>query len=296
VRDPVTHAIGRLGHIAVARRIDHRRRQGQRYGARDVSLAAAMISLEGPPRWVRRRFRPPAASSGAAFPAPAAVEAGASLIDHHRARLVQHVDDNYCGVLIQKFPEDLRVYEHLLWASRSNVVIELGCNRGGSTLWFRDRLEAMAHYGRIRRPRVLAIDIMASHTERSVRAVDPDARGITFLEHDLRDPSLPGRVAALLGPNDRPFVIEDSAHEYDTTRAALEGFAPFVADGGYLVVEDTVVDDEALRVDPRWPRGVVRALEEWLASDASAGFAVDRSLELYGITCHPGGFLRRGHG
>ena len=51
-------------------------------------------------------------------------------------RLDQHIWDLYAGVRIAKFPEDLRVYEHLLWASRTNVVIEIGTNYGGSALWF----------------------------------------------------------------------------------------------------------------------------------------------------------------
>ena len=41
------------------------------------------------------------------------------------ARLRQHTSDTYAGVALSKFPEDLRVYEHLLWASRADAVIEV---------------------------------------------------------------------------------------------------------------------------------------------------------------------------
>ena len=37
-------------------------------------------------------------------------------------RVIQHLLDSYAGLPLLKFPEDLRVYEHLLWETRSNVV------------------------------------------------------------------------------------------------------------------------------------------------------------------------------
>ena len=78
-----------------------------------------------------------------------------SCLSYVRDRLRQVMFESYAGVLLGKFPEDLRMYEHLLWASRSNVVLEIGTNQGGSALWFRDRLATMARYGRIAAGRVI---------------------------------------------------------------------------------------------------------------------------------------------
>ena len=58
-----------------------------------------------------------------------------------------------------KFPEDLRVYEHLLWQTAPSTVIEVGVKDGGSALWFRDRLRTLAAYGRVRDPLMVAIDV-----------------------------------------------------------------------------------------------------------------------------------------
>ena len=74
--------------------------------------------------------------------------------------------------------------------------------------------------------------------------------------------------------------------------AALRGFSGFVPVGGFMVIEDGCVDVEELRVDDAWPRGVLPAVTEWLETEGSA-FRVRRDLELYGVTCHPGGFLQR---
>ena len=244
-------------------------------------------------RLAKRYIRRPARLADLPPPQAVTAERAQPLLEYYRNRLLQHTEDVYCGTPMQKLPEDLRVYEHLLWASRSNVVIELGCNAGGSTLWFRDRLATMAHYRRITAPRVIAVDVVIDLAEAGVRRVDPDGRHITFVQGDVLDPELPGRIKAMLRPGDRPFVIEDTAHEHATTKAALDGFSDLVPLGCWFVIEDTVVDEEPLRIDNDWPRGVAPAVAEWLATDGGRRFELDRSAETYGLTCHPGGFLRR---
>ena len=71
-----------------------------------------------------------------------------ALRDYWLARAAQHTSDSYAGVPLSKFPEDLRTYEHLLWETRADTVIEIGTQAGGSALWFRDRLLANRRYGR----------------------------------------------------------------------------------------------------------------------------------------------------
>jgi cephalosporin hydroxylase len=88
-------------------------------------------------------------------------------------------------------------------------------------------------------------------------------------------------------------VVDDSAHTSETTRAVLEGFSGFVPLGGYLIVEDGVVDIEELRLVEGWPRGVLPALRDWLDTPQGSCFTQRRDLERYGVTCHPQGFLQR---
>lgn len=210
------------------------------------------------------------------------------------ARAHQHITDSYAGVRMEKFPEDLRTYEHLLWQTRANLVVEIGSRFGGSALWFRDRLRAMCAYGRIESVGVISIDIDNADALDAVRAADPSyEETITFVEADVRDPQLPGQIAALVPSGARCFVVEDSAHVYETTLAALRGFADFVPIGGYFVVEDGCVDVEAMRLDEYWPRGVLPAIADWLPTPDGQRFHVRRDLELYGMSCHPGGFLHR---
>lgn len=211
------------------------------------------------------------------------------------ARVSQHTNDVYAGTPISKFPEDLRVYEHLLWDMAPNVVIEIGIRHGGSGLWFRDRLRTLESYGRITGPpHVICIDVDIDQAIPYVARADPGyGETIDFVKGDVTDPAVAQQVESMLRPGARPFVIEDSAHVYDTTYAALENFSHLVPVGGYFVVEDGCVDVEPMRLAPDWPRGVLPALHDWLRTEKGSRFAVRRNLELYGLTCHPEGFLQR---
>jgi cephalosporin hydroxylase len=211
------------------------------------------------------------------------------------ARARQHVRDLYAGVPLSKFPEDLRTYEHLLWEEAADTVIEIGTHAGGSALWFRDRLSALVQYGRIaREPRVITVDISQEAARDNLTRTDPDwSTTITLVEADVCAPETAERVAALVPEGARCFVVEDSAHEYDTTFAALDNFARLVPPGGYFVVEDGSVDVEEMRASANWPRGVLPALHDWLATPEGSDFTVRRDLELYGLSCHPEGFLQR---
>jgi hypothetical protein len=131
------------------------------------------------------------------------------------ARLRHHVTDSYMGVALSKFPEDLRVYEHLPRASRADTVIEVGAQFGGSALWFRDRLASLARNSGVKRPMVVSIDMDITEARARVAEADPGAERsgeIAFVQADVRDPELADRVAEVLPDRARCLVSEDSAH------------------------------------------------------------------------------------
>jgi cephalosporin hydroxylase len=228
------------------------------------------------------------------LPPPVTVKMSDDMRSYWLRRAAQHTQDTYAGVRISKFPEDMRAYEHLLWASRANVVVELGAQFGGSALWFRDRLRTLESYGRIGSPLVISVDIDTRAVQFELSQADPHyADTVTVIEADVRDPALPRRVAALVPAGSRCLVVEDSAHVYDTTLASLNGFARLVPLGGYFLVEDGCVDIEEMRLSDDWPRGVLPALDDWLETPAGNAFRVREDLQLYGVSCHPRGFLQR---
>lgn len=228
---------------------------------------------------------------------PRAIAVGpeTSVREYWRMRLLQHTDDRYLGIKTSKFPEDLRVYEHLLWVAAPDVIVELGAQSGGSTLWLRDRLRTLASYGVLAAaPRVVSVDLDLSAARRNVAQRDPDwAETIAFVEGDVCDPATRAAVGEAIPPGAVCMVIEDSAHTAATTRAALELYSDLVAPGGFFIVEDGCVDVPWMRVKPDWPSGVLPSLAAWLATEQGRRFRVRRDLEVYGVTCHPSGFLQR---
>ncbi|HWT93707.1 MAG TPA: CmcI family methyltransferase [Solirubrobacteraceae bacterium] len=261
------------------------RRNLEQLGATSATAAALPAGRAGTDdeRW--REELPPAVTANLA----------GSVQDYWRDRLVQHTQDTYMGVQLSKFPEDLRVYEHLLGVQKPDVIVELGSQFGASTLWFRDRLRTLSQYGLVGPdPQVICVDIDTSHTRANLAKVDPDhASSITVIEGDVCDPAIRAQVGSLIAPGANVFVIEDSAHIYSTTHAALELYQDLVPVGGFFVIEDGVVDVEDLRISPHWVRGVLPALHVWLTSPAGRNFQVRRDLEIYGVSCHPTGFLQR---
>jgi cephalosporin hydroxylase len=185
--------------------------------------------------------------------------------------------DRYRGMALTKLPEDLRVYEQLLWEQRPDVLIELGGFRGGSAWWFHDRMILYCD-----KPLVVTVEIEPDR-------VVPDHPGV-LIGGDVCAPSTRDDVASHVPDDARVMVVEDSAHTYETTRAALEFYAPFVTTGSFFVVEDTVVDMEELRVFDDWPRGVQRALNEWLPGQP---FKVRDDFGRYGYSTNWGGLLER---
>ncbi len=225
------------------------------------------------------------------------LEAGSDelLQRHWRSRIEQHFADSYAGIPISKFPEDLRTYERLIWERAPNVVIEVGVQQGASTLWFRDRLFAFQRYRTGPAPLVIGIDVDLAAARRNFDGLPPGAlAGIDLREGDIADVRLLEQVVATVPADAEVLVVEDAAHDHDTTLAALHGLAPLVKGGGYYVVEDTCVDVERLRVGPDWPRGAGVALSTWLRDDPlGRRFRRRPDTQPYGLTCHPGGVLQR---
>jgi cephalosporin hydroxylase len=229
------------------------------------------------------------------LPRAVAVTPETPVREYWRKRALQHTDDRYLGIKMSKFPEDLRVYEHLMWVAAPDVLIELGAQSGGSTLWLRDRLRTLQTYGALAAPpKVIAVDIELSAARHNVATRDPGwERSIAFVEGDVCDPAVREQVGRHVPSGAVCMVIEDSAHVAETTRAALELYSDLIAPGGFFVVEDGCVDVDWMRVKDDWPEGVLPALASWLATARGSAFRVRRDLELYGISCHPSGFLQR---
>lgn len=219
-----------------------------------------------------------------------------TLLEYYLDRIRTHMDETYLGLRMRKFPEDLHAYERILWEQSLDTVLELGTGHGGSALWFRDRLATLARYRDCGPIRVVSVDRDVEVARSLLAGADPDfGDTITLVESDIRDPALVDAVTGALPDGARVLVVEDSAHMYDTTLAALTNFAHLVPVGGFFVVEDGHRDYPGMLPAeiPSRVNGALVAVDEWLRSEPGRQFAIRRDAEHYVVTTNPRGWLQR---
>src|ERR1700730_11105483 len=115
----------------------------------------------------------------------------------------------YLGRKVLKTPFDWVVLGDIIEDTKPEVIIEIGCYEGGSTLWMANLLDAMNTSTRI-----IRIDGQSTPT-----AVQHPR--ITWLIGDCLDPKILQQVEQLCGGK-RGMVIEDSDHKYHVTKAILD--------------------------------------------------------------------------
>jgi cephalosporin hydroxylase len=221
-----------------------------------------------------------------------------SMLQLWHSQLIQHHQEIYRGIGFAKFPQDLWTYEKLLNLSDPEVIVEIGVNEGGFTKWLHDRLLiASASDDQKKLRTVIGLDYnieKAKHNLLPLLNTPVDGVEIILIQCNLLDSAslaaAKNRMAAIIG-NRSLFMIEDSGHSHETTKASLNTFSEFVKTGEWFVVEDTCVDIEELREGSYWPRGALAATNEFLNNHDD--FERTNFNHTYGITCHPYGFLRK---
>ena len=116
---------------------------------------------------------------------------------------------------------------------------------------------------------------------------------IAFLAGDatrLGETLSPPMLAALPHPW---LVVEDSAHTYEATLAALRFFAEATTAGDVVVIEDGVLSD--LGMDAAYDGGPNRALAEFLETAPGVFRVLTPYCDMFGVnaTYNPNGYLLR---
>ncbi len=198
------------------------------------------------------------------------------VLEHMQKHMMHH--SSYFGIQAWKCPTDFWMYQEILFETRPDVIIEIGCNRGGGTLALHHMCQNLGH------GRVIGIDISLDKIAPAVAAVD----GIHFIESDAS--KCFDEVRSLIGEDERVMVIEDSEHTYATTLSLLRQYSALVKPGDYFIVEDSICDHGL--VIPNGPRpGPYEAIETFV--EENPDFVIDRDRERFLITWNPKGYLQR---
>lgn len=183
-------------------------------------------------------------------------------------------DTHWQGVSVAKNPMDLWQYAEIIHETKPELIVETGSYRGGSALFF------ASLFNMIGAGQVISIDI-----EPFPR---PQHSRITWATGSSADPDAIAYVTER-ATNLRTMVILDSDHHKRHVLRELDGYAPLVTPGCYLVVEDTNVNGNP--VEDKHGAGPAEALKQWLPDHPE--FEVDLHRERFLLTFNASGWLRR---
>jgi len=185
-------------------------------------------------------------------------------------------DTTWLGVRTDKCPLDLWIYQELLHELRPGLIVETGTAFGGSALYLASVCDLLDH------GRVLTIDVQE-------QANRPEHDRIEYLTASSTAPETLEHVRSRLPSNGNILVVLDSDHRREHVLDELRLYAPLVPVGGYIVVEDTILNGHP--VSPDFGPGPMEAVEDFLREHPE--FESDRRREKLYLTFNPRGFLRR---
>jgi cephalosporin hydroxylase len=196
---------------------------------------------------------------------------------YHQKEIV-HRQCYWMGVRALKNPFDAWIYQEILHEVQPDVVVEIGSNEGGSTLFLAQLLELIG------KGLVVSVDIdhsrfRASH-DRIVKVT-----GDSSADHTLKE-------VTRLCEGKRGLVIHDGDHNKEPVLRDLRAYERFVSVGSYLIVEDGIIDLFRPGNGLGWfAEGPLSAVEQFVRERPN--FRVDSARERYVLTYNPKGFLRR---
>jgi cephalosporin hydroxylase len=201
----------------------------------------------------------------------------------------------WLGRPIIQLPEDMFRLQELIYRIRPDVMVECGIAHGGGLVFYAGLCRMMGH------GRVIGVDIEIRPHNRAALEAHPLIDLMTLIEADSKAPATIEQVKALVQPGETVMVFLDSNHSKSHVKAELDGYAPLVTPGSYIVAMDGIMAGlaGAPRSNPDWgDNNPSQAALEWVAEhpdfviDAPA-FAFNEGLVRTRVTYWPNAFIRR---
>ena len=183
---------------------------------------------------------------------------------------------SWMGCPAAKCPMDMWMYQELIYALKTDLLIETGTLFGGSALFFANLFDLIGH------GKVISVDIKLQ--ENLVQHPR-----IEYLEGSSVDDKILSKVSEFANDSQSVTVLLDSDHKADYKLQELNAYSKFVTDGNYIIAEDTCFD-----YYPAWPEygpGPAHAVKAFL--EQGDEFELDRKPEHHLITFAPMAFLKK---
>ena len=188
----------------------------------------------------------------------------------------------YRGIGCLKSPIDLAIYMMVIWDKKPGTIVEIGSFQGGAAEFYFDLTRT---YGL--ETAIITVDF------RDVRTADDAPSRIEFIQADALDlANSPLHERLKSAP--RPWlIIEDSAHTYEVTHAAMAYFADVMEPGELLIVEDGVIEDQG--ANWRYDGGPNRAVNTFFENRPDVFRVVEHYNDFFGtnVSFNPNGYLEK---
>jgi cephalosporin hydroxylase len=183
---------------------------------------------------------------------------------------------HWMGRRMSKLPGDLIILQEIMHTVRPDWIVHTGTANGGLDHYLASICDLLDHGQIVSIDRKLADDL-------------PEHPRITYVEGEAHLTSTRGKVVAITGPSPHAMVILGNKASSARTSAEYHNYEDLVSQGSYLVMEDTVVGGH-----PVWPNFGVGPFEAVKGVTETRGdFISDTSLEKYGLTFNPTGYMKR---
>jgi cephalosporin hydroxylase len=182
----------------------------------------------------------------------------------------------WLGSEVTQTPTDLLVYQELIATVRPDWIIETGTGSGGRALFLASVCELIGN-GHVVSIAAKPADDLPRHPR------------ISYVRERPHSDAGSARVREVVGDTSHALVVLGSRTGFFSTVQEFERYSPYVGVGSYVIVEDTIVNGH-----PVWPGfgpGPGEAVNQILTTHGE--FVQDTSVERYGLTFNPGGFLKR---
>ena len=155
---------------------------------------------------------------------------------------------DWLGVPIIQMPEDLIIFQEIVYNTQPDLIIETGVARGGSIIFWASIQKLCSITGK-----VLGVDIdIRQHARNAINDSNFKDK-IDLIEGSSIEDKVVDQVKKIVSQHKRIMVVLDSNHTHEHVLSELEIYSKFVSKDCFLLVLDTVIDD--LKVDPTRPWG-----------------------------------------
>lgn len=157
---------------------------------------------------------------------------------------------DWLGVPIIQMPEDLILFQDIVYKTQPDLIIETGVARGGSVVFWASIQKLCGITGK-----VLGVDIeIRQHAKNAI--FDSNFKDeIHLIEGSSVEDQVVNQVKNYVSQHKKIMVVLDSNHTHEHVLSELEIYSKFVTKDCFMLVLDTVIDDLNIDPDRSWGPG-----------------------------------------